>query len=281
MRNWMGSWPALWRALLSVVIGAIALPAGPGLAAEADEDLLPSAESVIEKSIEVMGGREAFAKIKNRVSYGTLEIPLLKVKGPITVYEAPPSKTYSLAEIEGLGKIESGSDGTVCWESSTMAGPRLLEGEEKAVAERLNAFNRATEWKKYYKSAETKGIETIDGRLHYKIVLTPNAGLPETIFYDRRTFLPTKIELTLRGPRGEIPMEVFSFDFKKVDDILLPHKQVTRAAEVEQIVILNTIKHDQDFPADRFALPEAIKALAERAKTTAPATAPAAAPGKP
>ncbi len=281
MRDWMGPWPTRRRAVCPIVIGVMLLATGPGLAAETDEDLLPNAESVIEKSIEAMGGREAFAKIKNRVSYGTLEIPLLKVKGPITVYEAPPSKTYSLAEIGGLGKIESGSDGTICWESSTMAGPRLLEGEEKAVAERLNAFNRATEWKKHYKSAETKGIETIDGRLHYKIVLTPNVGLPETIFYDRRTFLPTKIELTLRGPRGEIPMEVFSFDFKKVDDILIPHKQVTRAAEVEQIVILNTIKHDQDFPADRFALPEAIKALAERAKTTAPATSPGAPAGRP
>lgn len=263
-----------------LVLGAaLLIPAYTGASALAADDALPTGEEVVNKFIEAIGGEAKLSKLENRIATGTVELAAIQAKGPITVYEAAPNKLYSLAEISGVGKIESGCDGQIRWENTAMTGPRLLEGDEKAIADRLSAFDATIHWKKYYESAKTTAIEDIDGKLHYRVLLTPKIGPPVTAFYDRKTFLQTKVSLTMKSPMGEVPLEIVFDEYREVDGVLLPHKQITRGPGIENVVTIKSIKHNVTMPNDRFVPPDAIIALVERAaqqaKTT---TAPAAKP---
>lgn len=264
-----------------LVLGtALLMPAYAGAPALAADDALPSGEEVVNKFIEAIGGEAKLSKLENRIATGTVELATIQAKGPITIYEAAPNKLYSLAEISGVGKIESGCDGQVRWENTAMTGPRVLEGDEKAIADRLSAFDATIHWKKYYESAKTTAIEDVDGKLHYRVVLTPKVGPPVTAFYDRKTFLQTKVSLTMKSPMGEVPLEIVFDEYREVDGVLLPHKQVTRGPGIENIVTIKSIKHNVTMPNDRFVPPDAITALIERAaqQEKSTATAPARRP---
>ena len=264
---------------------AVAMLAAPSVA-RADEDSLPSGEQVIEKSLEAMGGRAKLEAIKSRISVGSVELPRQNIKGSITIYEEYPNKNYTVAELEGAGKTESGCDGDVRWEISAMTGPRILEGEEKDFMERLGAIAAMTEWKRYYKEAKTSAIEDVNGRLHYRVALIPQKGQPVYAFYDKKTYLQSKVLVVAKGALGEVPLEVDFDDYRDTDGVLLPHRQTTHGAGIEQVLTIKSMKHNAQIPADRFKLPEPIKALVERAKTqkpvttTTPAPAPATQPAK-
>lgn len=264
----------------AILGGALLMLAVAGAPARAADDALPTGDEVVGKFVEAIGGEAKLSKFENRIATGTVELATMQAKGPITIYEAAPNKLYSLAEISGVGKIESGCDGQVRWENTAMTGPRLLDGDEKAIADRLSAFDATIHWKKYYESAKTTAIEDVDGKLHYRVVLTPKVGPPVTAFYDRKTFLQTKVALTMKSPMGEVPLEIVFDEYREVDGVLLPHKQITRGPGIENIVTLRSIKHNVSMPNDRFALPDAIVALAQRAAQheKATSTAPAKKP---
>ena len=88
----------------------------PGFAA----DPLPSAASVLDRYVQVTGGKQAYEKRKTEIAHGTLEYPALGIKGSMTRYAAEPDKYYTTLDIEGLGKIEMGVNGRVAWENSAI-----------------------------------------------------------------------------------------------------------------------------------------------------------------
>ena len=71
---------------------------------------------------------------------GTMEVKGIGLKGSMTSYHAAPDKMLVEITIQGVGTILDGSDGEVAWEISALQGPRLKEGDEKAVALREGAI---------------------------------------------------------------------------------------------------------------------------------------------
>ena len=147
---------------------------------------LPSGESILQRYVDVTGGKAAYDKIHNEVAKGTMELTGKNVRGMIVSFEAGPNKNYSAVDIEGVGKVESGTDGTVAWENSAIAGPRIKTDVERDEMIRASVFNAHLSWQTLYQKVETTGSETIDGDECYRVVLTPKSGRPETEYYTVR-----------------------------------------------------------------------------------------------
>lgn len=248
----------------------------------AQEPKLPTAEEVINKSIEALGGQAAFDKLHNRVMKGTIEVTGQPNKISLTIYEAEPNKRYSLTDVPNVGKVESGTDGKVCWQITPM-GASLLEGTDRALALRHATFNDLLHWKQLYQKVECVAQETVDDHPCYKVVMTPaeGQGNPEVAYYDSMTYLPAKTLITMKGPMGEMTLEGTPADFRKVDGILLPATltQIQKFGQMNQsiTVTFDSIEHNVEIPADRFAMPAAVKELSDKPKTQ-PASPPATAP---
>ena len=251
---------ALWPALVLVCL------VGPNIL-QAQQDKLPKAEDVLDKYIEVTGGKAAYAKLDNRVTKATMEITGQGLKFSMTIYTAKPNKMYSLVESEVYGKIEKGTDGDVVWETNMVTGPQIKTDQERSFILRAATFDALVNWRKLYKKAETVGTETIDDKPCYKIVLTPTEGLPETRYYDLATNLLLKTELSLELPMGTIPMENYTGDYKKVDGILLPHQTRVMVMGQQRVMTIESIEHNVKIPKDRFKLPAEIQALVDEKKS--------------
>lgn len=246
--------------IISAIIVAAALGCGGARAAEEQ----PKAEAILDKYIEASGGKATFQKFENQLTTGTMEIVGKGIKGKITAYKARPRKLYTIVEVEGIGKIESGSDGEVVWEKSPISGPRVKQGEERTSALRDAALY--PDWRDLYKKAEAAGTEMVDDHLCYKVTLTPTEGKPETRYFDKSTYLLVRATKIVKTPMGEIPADFYPSDYKKVDGLLIPLKVRQTALSQEILITLDTVKHNVEMPGDRFALPDDIKALVEKTR---------------
>lgn len=254
----------LWAGML------IACLAGP-LAAWAQDQPLPPADKILDKYVEVTGGKAAYEKVTNCVTKGSIEVVGPGIKFDVTIYAAAPNKMYSVLESKELGKVEKGTDGNVAWEMSLMAGPQVKTGEERAFILRSTTLDGVVSWRKLFKKVECVAVEDVDDKPCYKIVLTPAEGEPETRWYDKESNLLLKTTVTLKSPAGAVPIDAYPSDYKKVDGILRAHKGKQVVAGVQQtLFVAEKIEHNAQIPKDRFDLPADIRALVEK-QTSKPA----------
>ena len=150
----------------------------------AADDALPKAETILDRFIEVTGGKAAYEKRKTEIATGTLELTAQGVKGCHHPLLGRPGQELFVARYRRRrARSNRAARRRVAWEKSAMTGPHLKSGEEKAQALREATFNAQLNWRKLYSKAETTGVETIDGEECYKVVLTPETGRPETTYY--------------------------------------------------------------------------------------------------
>lgn len=244
--------------LFAVMISCASL--GPAIAA----DELPSAESILNKYVEATGGRAAYEKIHTTVSTGTFEMPAAGMKGDIKIYNEEPDKSYSVVDLAGIGKIEEGCDGTTAWQLSALQGARIKTGAERAMALRASSMKTRLDWHQNFKSIETVGSESVDGKPVYVLLLTPKEGKPEKEYYDKTSGLLLKVAMVMATPMGEIPTESTFSDYRAESGLVIPHHLGQSAVGQQFSINIDSFVINKDVPKDRFELPPQIKALVQK-----------------
>jgi len=238
--------------------------AGPPLlllaaAGFAADEITP--EAILDKFVEVTGGRAAYDKIHSEIATGTLEITGAGISGTVTSYRLAPDKSYTMIDLAALGKAEEGSNGQVAWSVNAMQGAHIKEGEERTQALRSNALHAEARWRDFFKKAELAGTEDVDGKPCYKVALTPNEGGPETHYYDKANNLLVKMVLPVSTPQGAATAEIGLSDYRAEGGIRVPHTITQKVPGAEILVKITEVQENPDIPASRFDLPAEIKAL--------------------
>lgn len=249
-------WP-LRSGLLAMLAGVAALGAPQSL---------PTAEAVLDRFVEETGGKAAYEKLHNEEIRGTVTVAGVALGGTMVRRGAAPDKSRTVMEIAGLGTIEEGTDGTIAWERSAVQGPRIKTGEERALALREAAFNAPVRWRELYAKAEVTGIEEIEGRPCYKVLLTPPVGKPVTHYYDRESGLLAKVAMVVASPMGDVPVEIFVGDYREVSGVRVPHSLKQRVISQEIRIMIDSVRYNTELPADAFEPPAEVRALTAKPK---------------
>jgi len=227
-------------------------------------DPLPSAESILDRYVQVTGGKQAYEKRKSEIAHGRVDFPALGIKGSMTRYAAQPDKYYYTVDIAAIGKMESGVNGSVAWENSAILGPRLKSGVERAEAIREGNMSATVNWRKLYPKVENAGIETIDGEECFKVVMTPAEGQPITGYYQKKSGLQVKLTTVASTQLGDIPVEMIASDYKDFGGILEPTKVTQKAGPQEFTMTLERVEVNPAIPPETFALPAEVRALVDK-----------------
>ena len=230
---------------------------------------LPDAENILDRYIDVTGGRAAYQKIHNRVTKERLEHVGMGFVDRVTTYAAEPNKRFFTLESDALGAVTNGSNGEIAWYLSDGTGPLVETGQARDAALDLAAFDLMLNWRKYSKQVECAGIDSIDGRDCYKINLIPNHGEPETRFYDKESGLLVRLFMTrLSSNMPAMKVQLSFDDYKPVGGLLLPHRRVQVVnmcgSPREMRIVTDSIQHNVDLPADRFDPPAEILEQAKK-----------------
>lgn len=235
----------------------------PSAHAEARISADPTGEEIIEKYIEVTGGRAAYQKAKTRAITAKMAIAAQGLNGNISIWQKAPNMSYMTIELAGVGKIERGNNGEVAWEKNPLMGTRLLEGDEKYQADREADMYGDLNYKQNYSKIEYKGTAEVDGAKAHKVEMTGKTGNVETRYYDAESGLLLQNEMVAKSPQGEFPIVAASSDWQDVDGVKMPFKstQDFKSIGMQQVVEIVDVKTNVEIPDSKFDLPDDVKAM--------------------
>lgn len=228
---------------------AIVAPAGFAMAS-------PSADEIIDKYIEAIGGKDALAKINNRVVKGVFSLVDMGMTASYENYTQTPN-ALNVISLDGMGEIRSGIKDDVAWEAHFMNGDSILDGARKLSAQRQATIEPLANWTTWYASAEVDGEATVGDSPAHKIVLTPKEGNPETIYFDKESGLIVQRDGI--GQDGMVASTMIS-DYREVDGIQVAHAiEILGGMTIE--ITIESVEQNVEIAAERFELPPQIAAL--------------------
>jgi outer membrane lipoprotein-sorting protein len=228
---------------------------------------LPTGEEVMEKSLEAMGGKAAFARHHNSLMKGTMSVSGVDMK--MTIYAAEPNLSYTLFESEMVGKMESGCNGEIAWDLSVMQGASVKEGEELEKALFDATFNPQLHWQDRYTNVEVLAEEEVDGTACYRVALTPVVGDTITVYLDTETWLTLRTETVSNSGMGSISIVTDHLDYREVDGVKTPFTlKVLLMGAQEMITTLDSIEFNVEIPEGTFDLPAEIQELLAAKQST-------------
>jgi zinc protease len=216
---------------------------------------LPAARKIIANYVKAIGGREANEKIRTRVAKGTVEIIGPGIKGTIETFGAAPDKSVSNINLAGFGLLIEAYNGKTGWSRDPMQGGRDKSGDELLQAKLISNFHRDINIEKLYSKIEVKGVDKVDNTDVYVLVLTPD-GLPaETLYFDQKTGLLLRLDMTIVSAAGNSAAQTFLEDYREVDGIKTPFKTRTVTPQFELVTIYTEIKNNVAIDDAKFAKP--------------------------
>lgn len=236
----------------------------------AQEAAPPTAEQILDRYVEVTGGKDAYEKVKSMTMTGTVEIKGQGIKGEIRAYRADGGKQYTIIDLPGIGKQEEGSDGNTVWDK-TVLGPRIKTGVEKFLVtcakSALSEYGKGSlEKDSCYAKVDFVAEEVIDGKPAYHLRLTPKQGRAEDQYFDKQSGLLVRTRVVMPSPMGEVPITSTVSEYREIEGIKTPVKVTNDMGAVAMVMSLNEVKFNAVIPEQMFNLPPEIDALVKSGK---------------
>jgi len=207
----------------------------------------PTAEQVIDKYYQAIGGVAAIEKMKSRVMKGTL----VANNGNEIAYEVSQSGPDSVLAVlnSPAGVFERGFDGTIAWEKSSR-GIRDLSAPEVYYLRRYPDIYKDLKLKEQFTRLTFGGKPKVDGRDVYVIRGTTASGRRETLFFDVETGFLVRRTTSMTTPVGTIPEQVDFADYKDVDGLKLPFTIRVSAVDPNYSVVRKFTEIKLNVPLD-------------------------------
>jgi hypothetical protein len=237
---------------------ALALYGSSGPAAQ--EPPLPSARSVIDRSVQAMGGAGAFRAIASMRAKGVFTMVDQQVSGELEMIAARPNRMLTRVTVAGLGQIEEGYDGKIGWSIDPLSGPSLVSG--RALQERADEawFDAPLHDERYVREMTVLARELFDKRPVYRVKVVSTGGTEQIELFDVETGHQIGAEASRETPLGVLPTVSRFGEFRQFGALTFPTRISQRALAMEQVFTLTSYEFDT-MPASAFELPAVIKAL--------------------
>jgi hypothetical protein len=214
-----------------------------------------SADSLIDKYLQAIGGKDRLGRITSFVAKGTYEgFDTSFTKIPVELYAKAPNQRTMVVKMMGGDSVRA-FDGRNAW----MAGPdtpvpilQLTGGNlERARLEAIVAFpanirQAFKQWK--------VGRTAIDGQEVF-IVQGGDDGQPLTnLYFDQSGLLVRLVRWTVT-PVGRVPTQIDYKDYRDVNGVKMPFQWTVSQTYMQMSVALNEIQPNVPIDAAKFNTP--------------------------
>lgn len=254
MMPWMKPRSAAAFPILAVALAAAA--AAPGAASAQ----LPSAERILARYVDALGGEAALRKHGFRYHRTTISMPAQGMSMTVETYAAAPDLYVARTDIPGMGEMRSGYDGKVAWMVHPATGPMLLQGTVFEQRRQEVNFYEPLERDRYIQSMETVDRTEFEGRSCYKVKLVTKWGEEYFEYYDAGTGLLVGMERNAESPMGAMSTTTIFEDYRDFDGRKVATKMRIRAMGMEQVVTVDSVSFEE-FDRSIFEVPPEVKAL--------------------
>ena len=226
-------------------------------AAGAGQAQLETAQAVLERYQQALGGVDAIRGVQSETRRGKVEATGLKGEATFTSFAKPFKSLFKVTRPDGQETV-SGFDGTVSW-SVTPQGASI-DKDTAIDAVRLDAdLQYALHQPDYFQKLELAGVTDFEGRSCYWLHGTTRWGKDNNQFYDVQTGLLAGYRFQSDDSSSTVTTLLFQ-EYKSFGRILVPTKMTVRGGGRVQTLTVTSVSYEP--VADSiFDLPPGVKAL--------------------
>lgn len=228
----------------------------------ADNHELPSADEIIARHVEAIGGEAAIRAHASITTEGTFEIPAMGVSAPSTIYQVAPDKGIVRISMPGMGESVQAYDGEIGWVEDAMQGNRVLEGAELAALKRQIGMYADLKYGEHYPERKTAGEAEWNGQAAYQVDLVDADGNESSRYFAVETGLLIGEEATTTSEMGTMETSSTVGEYKEFGGILFATSTITSIPSfgMEMTQTVESVTFD-DVDPSVFEPSDAIKAL--------------------
>lgn len=243
------------------------------------ENSLPDAKELLAKSVEAVGGKTTLDTVKSFHLVGTIGAPKQNLTGKVETWWKG-GDFYMVQTIPGLGINRSGKKGDLIWAEEPINGLRKLEGKEAEQHMWASSLLLTADWDQFFDDAKTAEQRLIEGKQVYDIELSAKSGAKLTVTLDAKTHLMVEQSFEVHSPLGSMPVTIRSTDYRDVDGMKIPYKQVTDASLMELTQELTVVELNAPVDEATFAMPTGDVPVVDAKDPASIGSTPAEAPAK-
>jgi len=243
--------------LLPCAIAAFCLLAGSRAAPAAAPAVgpLPSAQYVLDRFVQVTGGKDAWLRHKSITIHGRFQVPARNLEVEAVSY-SKDGKVLQIAML-AAGKSLSGYDGHTAWDLEPDGKVTIHSGDEiKSIARDADMYYHVHVMD-YFKSMEVVDVQDFNAHSCYHLRGVNNWGKTNEQFYDRQSglLIGYAFNTAWRGGNGDAT-QTFE-DYRDFGGVLMSAKTITRDGNSLSTFMITSISYD-DVDDSIFALPHAV-----------------------
>jgi outer membrane lipoprotein-sorting protein len=221
---------------------------------------VPSADQILDKYIQALGGTQSVAALTSFAGKGTYEgYDTGHDEVPVEVFGQAPAQRATIIHTRDGDSI-SAYDGHTAWiaapeEMKPLPLIALTGGELDGARIEAQMFFPSgikqflQEWRVGPPfMIEDRQTDVVQGKM------TPG-GLPVKLYFDRQTNLLLRLERYTDSPLGIVPTQIDYSDYRVVSGVKIPFHLVTTWTDGQSTIALSEVKTNVPIDATKFAKP--------------------------
>ena len=183
-----------------------------------------TAEEIVAKHIEAVGGAAAWKKINSLYYEGKMTVQGAEVNVTLTVLNGKGSRqNISVMGMTGY-QIITPTAGWNFMPFQGQAAPEAMTADElKQSADDLDVQGKLVDYKSKGHTVEYLGKDDVEGTECFKLKITTKAGNVETVFIDPKSYYIVRsvVKRTANGQESEVPSDLSNYK-KLPEGIVVP-----------------------------------------------------------
>jgi photosynthetic reaction center cytochrome c subunit len=208
---------------------------------------LPTADQILDKYLQAVGGAAAVQRISTRIEKGTSISGDSKL--PYEVYAKAPDTRAAITH-QPDGDTISVFNGTSAWLEITAPSPpgRDLIPSETAAAKLEADLKFSMHARQILQGLSVLPAEKIDGKEMYVVSGKPENMRSVRLYFDEQTGLLMRYLRYTEVPLGFTPVRIDYADYRDVDGVKIPFRRTQTRPSGRSIVQIDTVQ--QNIPID-------------------------------
>jgi photosynthetic reaction center cytochrome c subunit len=190
-------------------------------APDAKESAGPTADQLLDKYIQAVGGASAVDKITSRVMKGSIDFGGRSL--PIDIYAKDPEKRISFTHMSE-GDSVTAFNGKEGWLGTPGRPLREMHGSDLDGAAIDADLHLATDLKQMFSKMQVRGTEKIDDHQAYEVVGDREGKTPIELYFDAQSGLLVRLVRYGDTALGWLPTQIDFADYRETNGVKVPYR---------------------------------------------------------
>jgi len=245
---------ALPQAIPAVMTEEPKQPTAPPKPPEAKENPGPTADQLLDKYVQGLGGAAAIEKITSRVMKGTIDFGGRSL--PIDIYSKEPDERISFTHMPD-GDSVTAFNGHEGWRGSPGRPPHEMHGSELDAAAIDADLHFATHFKSMFSALRVEGAEKIADHDVYLVIGQREGKPPIRLYFEAQSGLLVRLVRFGDTALGLLPTQIDYADYRDTNGVKIPYRWTLARPSGRFTIQVSEMKQNVPVNDSKFAKPAA------------------------